>query len=70
MTYLVDRDRIIEDVYLGYAVPVSSPFGPLSPQHDPNIKPREHDVEKALGLKTVTVMAFWKIKTVIRSNLN
>ena len=50
MTYLVDRDRIIEDIYLGRAVPVASPFGPLSPQHDPNIEPRAHDPEKAKQL--------------------
>lgn len=50
MTYLVDRERIIEDIYFGHAVPVASPFGPLSPQHDPNIKPRQHSAEKAKAL--------------------
>lgn len=50
MTYLTDRDKIIEDVYLGYAEPAISPFSPRSKQHDPNLKPRKANVEKAKEL--------------------
>ena len=50
MTYLTNRDKIIEDVYLGYAEPAISPFSPRSKQHDPNLKPRVASVEKAKSL--------------------
>ena len=50
MTYLIDRDRVNEDIYLGYAETAISPFGPRTKQHDPNLKPREYNVEKAKSL--------------------
>lgn len=50
MTYLTNRDKIIEDVYLGYAEPAISPFSPRSKQHDPKLEPRKADVDKAKAL--------------------
>lgn len=50
MTYLTDRKRIIEDIYLGYAEPAISPFSPRSEQHHPDLKPRDFDLEKARAL--------------------
>lgn len=50
MTYLTDRDKIIKDVYLGYAEPAISPFSPRSKQHDPALKPRKASVETAKTL--------------------
>ena len=50
MTYLTNRDKIIEDVYLGYAEAAISPFSPRSKQHDPSIKPRVANVDKAKAL--------------------
>ena len=50
MTWLTDRDRIIDEIMLGYAEPAVSPFSPRSPQHDPAIEPRAFDPEKAKAL--------------------
>ena len=50
MTWLTDRDRIIDEIMLGYAEPALSPFSPRSPQHDPAIEPRAFDPEKAKAL--------------------
>jgi peptide/nickel transport system substrate-binding protein len=47
MTYLTDRQRIIEEILLGYAEPAVSPFSPGSPQHDPALSPRVYDPVKA-----------------------
>ena len=50
MTWLTDRDRIIDEIMLGYAEPAVSPFSPRSRQHDPAIEPRSFDPEKAKSL--------------------
>lgn len=50
MTYLTNRDQINKDIFLGYAEPAISPFSPRSKQHDPNLLPREYDLEKAKSL--------------------
>ncbi len=50
MTYLTDRQRIIDDIYLGYAEPAISPFSPRSKQHNPALVPRKYDLEKAQAL--------------------
>ena len=50
MTYLISRDTIIRDIYRGYAEVAISPFSPRSKQHDPALKPREANVEKAKSL--------------------
>ncbi len=47
MTYLTDRGRLINDILLGYAEVAISPFKPDSRQHDPDLKPRVFDLEKA-----------------------
>ncbi|MEZ5478478.1 MAG: peptide-binding protein [Thiolinea sp.] len=50
MTYLTDRQRIIDDVFLGYAEIAISPFSPRSKQHNPALQPREFSLEKAQAL--------------------
>jgi len=50
MTYLTDRDKIISDIYLGYAEIAISPFSPRSKQHDTNLVARKGDLDKAKQL--------------------
>lgn len=50
MSYLTDIDRIIQDVFLGYAEPAISPFSNTSKQHDTNLKPWQFNLEKAKTL--------------------
>ena len=50
MTWLTDRERIIEEIMLGYAEPAVSPFSPRSRQHDSAIEARTFDPEKAKAL--------------------
>jgi peptide/nickel transport system substrate-binding protein len=50
MTYLTDRDRIIDEIFLGYAEPASGPFNPRGAQHNPGLKPRPYDPEKGREL--------------------
>jgi peptide/nickel transport system substrate-binding protein len=50
MTYLVDRKRIMEEIYLGYSEPALGPFSPLSKQHNFKLKPRSFDLQKAKAL--------------------
>jgi len=50
MTLLTDRQRIIDEIYLGYAEPAISPFNPRSPQHDPQLAPRAYAPERAREL--------------------
>ncbi len=50
MTYLTDREKINEDIYLGYAEVAMSPFSPRSKQHDKSLSPRKPDLQKALAL--------------------
>lgn len=50
MTHLIDRDRIIEEIMLGYAEPAVSPFNPRSKQHDPEVTPHPYDQERARSL--------------------
>lgn len=50
MTYLTNRQKIIDDIYLGYAEPAVSPFSERGKQHDAAIKPRDYDLEKAKDL--------------------
>ena len=46
MTWLTDRDRIIDEIMLGYAEPAVSPFSPRSRQHDPAIEARSFDPDE------------------------
>lgn len=50
MSHLTDVDRLIEEVMLGHAERVISPFSPRSEQHDPGLEPIPYDVERALEL--------------------
>jgi peptide/nickel transport system substrate-binding protein len=50
MTYLTDRDKIISDIYLGYAEIAISPFSPRSKQHDTSLVARKGDLNKAKQL--------------------
>jgi peptide/nickel transport system substrate-binding protein len=50
MTYLTDRQRVIDEILLGYAEVAVSPFSPRSPQHDPANAPRVFDLDKARAL--------------------
>ena len=50
MTWLIDKDKLVKDVYLGYRKPAVSPFSTKSKQHDPSIKPRKQDIEKGRAL--------------------
>ncbi len=50
MTYLIDRERIIDEIYLGYAQVAMSPFNANSKQHDPALAPRSYDPERGMEL--------------------
>ncbi len=50
MTYLTDRQKIIDEVFLGYGEVAVSPFNPKSQQHDSSITARAYDVNKAKAL--------------------
>ena len=50
MTWLIDKQKIVDDVFLGYRQPAVSPFGEGSPQHDPALKPRKQDIAKGKAL--------------------
>ncbi len=50
MTWLTDRDRLVEEVMRGHAEVAMSPFNPRSPQHSPDLEPRQADRERALEL--------------------
>ncbi len=50
MTYLSDRERIIKDIFLGYANVAISPFSPTSKQHNKSLLARQFDLEKAQAL--------------------
>lgn len=50
MTYLIDRDRISRDIFLGYSETAISPFSPRSKQHNTDLTPRSYDLEKGKAL--------------------
>jgi len=50
MTYLTDRQRIVDEVFLGYAVAANGPFNPLGKQNNKSLPTREYDIEKAKRL--------------------
>jgi len=50
MTYLTDRETIIDEIMLGYGEVAISPFSPRSKQHNPALTPRSYDLEKATAL--------------------
>ncbi len=50
MTMLIDRQRMIQEIMLGYAVPSTGPFNPLSQQSNPDVKAWPHDIAAARQL--------------------
>jgi len=50
MTYLTDRERVIEEIMLGYGEVAISPFSPRSHQHNKSLAPRSYDPGKAKAL--------------------
>ncbi len=50
MTMLTDRERIIEEIWLGHGTTASGPFSPLLGQADPSIKPWPYDPARAIAL--------------------
>ncbi len=50
MTFLTERQRIADEVLLGYAYVASGPFPKGSPQADPDLEPRPYNVEKGKQL--------------------
>lgn len=50
MTYLTDRQRIVDEIYLGYAQPANGPFSPQGKQANPDLALREYDLAKAQAL--------------------
>ncbi len=50
MTYLTDRQRIIDEIMLGYGETAISPFSPRSHQHNLTLSAREYNPEKAKAL--------------------
>jgi peptide/nickel transport system substrate-binding protein len=50
MTYLIDRQGVIDDIFLSYGVIAVSPFSENSKQHDPDLLPRPYDPEQGKAL--------------------
>ncbi len=50
MTMLIDRDRMIQQIMLGYAVMSTGPFNPLSKQYNDQVKPWPFDPSEAKRL--------------------
>ena len=50
MTYLIDRERIIKEIYLGYGEVAISPFNATSKQHNPVLAPRLYDEARGMEL--------------------
>jgi peptide/nickel transport system substrate-binding protein len=50
MTLLIDRQKLADELYRGYANVASGPFAPFGPQSNPDIEPLPRDVPAALAL--------------------
>lgn len=50
MTMLIDRQRMVKDIYRGYATVASGPFSPLGPQSDKSVEPWPYDPQRAKAL--------------------
>ena len=50
MTHLTDRQRIIDEIMLGYGEIAVSPFNARSKQHNPSVEPWPADIDKARAL--------------------
>ena len=47
LTHLIDRRRILDEVYLGLGSVISGPFIPQSPYYNHNVQPIPFDIDKA-----------------------
>ncbi len=52
MTHLIDRDRVLRDIYKGLGTVATGPFSPATEQADTTIAPWPYDVRKAMQLFT------------------
>lgn len=52
LTMLLDRQRMIQEISLGYGALATGPFNPLSKQYNPQVKPWPYDVAEAKKLFT------------------
>lgn len=50
MTYLIDKQKIVDEIMLGFGEPTVGPFSPQGRQHAPDLKPRSFDPDKARAL--------------------
>jgi peptide/nickel transport system substrate-binding protein len=50
MTYLTDKQKIVDEVYNGFAAVADSPFSTLGEQHNSSVKPYEYNVAKAKAI--------------------
>ena len=50
LTMLIDRPRMVKEIYLDYGVVASGPFAPKGPQSDPTVEPWPYDPERAKKL--------------------
>jgi peptide/nickel transport system substrate-binding protein len=50
MTLLIDRQRLADEIWLGFGQPATGPFAPGNPQADPNIKALPYDPAAAKKL--------------------
>lgn len=50
MTYLTDKQRIADEIFLGYAQPANGPFNPQGKQANPDLPHRGFDIDKAREL--------------------
>lgn len=50
LTMLIDRDRLIAEIMLGYAVKATGPFNPASKQSNPDVEAWPFDVARARSL--------------------
>ncbi|RVU82816.1 ABC transporter substrate-binding protein [Leucothrix sargassi] len=50
MTYLTDKQKIVDQVYKGFGEVADSPFSKLGKQHNSALIPREYNVAKALEI--------------------
>jgi peptide/nickel transport system substrate-binding protein len=50
LTMLLDRERMIQEISLGYAVLANGPFNPLSKPFNPDVQPWPYDVARAKQL--------------------
>jgi peptide/nickel transport system substrate-binding protein len=50
MTMMIDRQRLFDEILLGYGIPISGPFNRLSRQYDQAVKPWPYDIAAAKSL--------------------